>query len=165
MFTLVLALPRRLKWIIGVYLVVGISESFSWRWAYTVFQRIIDTIPGAHGFADIAPLFWMYAAIKAGQYVLIYLEVWPGTVLSTGTYQRAKLTAMRKVARVDYLAWQKLGTGGLVQTIENGADATRGVVTGWWIHLLRTVIPEIAISLFLLWRYDHVTAWCVAAGG
>ena len=39
-----------------------------------------------------------------------------------------KLTALKKISRIDYESYIKLGTGTLVQRIENGASAGKSII-------------------------------------
>ncbi len=101
-------------------------------------QRLLDAIPGAQGFSAVLTPFCLYAAFHLVNGVAIWLDVGPSTMVWTGVAQWAKLGAMRKVARIDYLAWQGLGTGSPVQMIENGSDAAAQVVCGFRLGLARS---------------------------
>lgn len=51
---------------------------------------------------------------------------------------------------MDYSEYQKLGTGKLVQQIENGADAGKGVLYDFWFCVVRNLLPTILFSLYFI---------------
>jgi ATP-binding cassette subfamily B protein len=67
----------------------------------------------------------------------------------------SKLQAMKKVSRIDYLAYQELGTGELVQVIENGATATRSILNDFYLNILRGIIPQLVVSFAMIHHYDR----------
>ena len=42
---------------------------------------------------------------------------------------------------IDYLEYQKIGTGKLAQKVENGSTASRDIMVDFWLKLLRWLIP------------------------
>jgi ATP-binding cassette subfamily B protein len=61
---------------------------------------------------------------------------------------------MKKVARIDYLAYQNLGTGQLIQVIENGANATKSILNNFYLNLIRGMLPTVIISFAFINYYD-----------
>jgi hypothetical protein len=87
-----------------------------------------------------------YIGLSLSNHTLIYLEGYPRSVLNNGAYQWAKLRAMKKIARIDFLAYQGLETGQLVQLIENGATATWNILNNFVLDTLRCTILRVIIS-------------------
>jgi len=59
---------------------------------------------------------------------VISIDEYPAKKLEHGIFLDFKLMGLEKISRISYQEYQKLGTGKLVQRIENGADAGKGVV-------------------------------------
>jgi ABC-type multidrug transport system fused ATPase/permease subunit len=148
---------------LAVFLVGGISQTFVGLYSITLFQRVLDGVVGAQQFSDLsAPFFW-YVGLTLTNHLLIYLEGYPRSVLNNGSYMWAKLQAMKKVARIDYQAYQDLGTGELVQVIENGATATRNILNEFFLGIVRGIIPQLITSFILIGYYDR-TVFAVILG-
>jgi ATP-binding cassette subfamily B protein len=136
-------------------LVVDIAQAFVGLYAIVYFQRLVDRLTGARQFADVTAVLIGYIALTLTNHVLIYLEGYPRSVLNNGAYQWAKLRAMKKIARIDYLAYQDLGTGQLVQLIENGATGTRNILNNFFLDTLRGTLPRVVISFVFIRYYDQ----------
>ena len=74
-----------------------------------------------------------------------------------------KLRALEKLARVDYLAYQDLGTGNLIQVIENGAEAVKKILTGVNIANL-SGLAQVVIGLYFINYYDRSLFLAVLVG-
>jgi ABC-type multidrug transport system fused ATPase/permease subunit len=138
-----------------VFLVGGIAQTFIGLYAIALFQQLLDGLIGAQRFSDVAVTFAWYAGLSIANHLLIYLEGYPRSILYNGAYMWTKLQAMKKVARIDYLSYQDLGTGELVQVIENGAAATRSILNDFWLSIIRGFIPQMIASFVLIHRYDR----------
>ena len=71
-----------------------------------------------------------------------------------GIYLDFKLLSLRKISTIDYTEYQKIGTGKLVQRIENGSSAGRNVVFNFWLRLIRDLLPTIVFSVYFIWKID-----------
>ena len=60
--------------------------------------------------------------------------------------------------------YQKLGTGRLVQQIENGADAGKGVLYDFWFCVVRSLFPTILFSLYFIWKIDQNITFFLMTG-
>lgn len=74
-----------------------------------------------------------------------YLDEYPNAKLGNEIYLDFKLLALQKIGRMDYSEYQKLGTGKLIQQIENGANAGKGVLL-----IFGFVLSEIYFQQFYL---------------
>jgi ATP-binding cassette subfamily B protein len=145
------------------FLVGGVSQAFVGLYSIVLFQRVLDGILGARQFSDLSGTLLWYIGLTLTNHLLIYLEGVPRSILDNGSYMWAKLQAMKKVSRIDYLAYQDLGTGELVQVIENGATATKNILNGFFLTIVRGIIPQLIISFVLIGLYDR-TIFAVILG-
>jgi ATP-binding cassette subfamily B protein len=140
---------------LSTILVVGISQTFVGMYALVLFQRLLDGFLIAKTLADISRLLTGYIILTVLNHLLIYVEGYPTSILNNGVYQRVKLRAMEKIARIDYQSYQNLGTGNLIQMVENGAQATRGILTEFYLAIARQVLPPMIISMAFIRYYDQ----------
>ena len=136
------------------FLVTGISQTFIGLYAISYFQRLVDGLASARQFEEVSGVLFGYIALTLANHTLIYLGGYPSSLLNNGAYQWAKLSAMKKIARIDYLAYQNLGTGQLVQIIENGANATKSILNNFYLSLIRGMLPSVIISFAFINYYD-----------
>ena len=154
MLRTLLNICQEYRWALAIFLAAGISQTFIGLYAISYFQRLIDGLTRARQFGDVSGVLWGYVTLILANHALIYLGGYPYSLLNNGAYQWAKLRAMKKVARIDYLAYQNLGTGQLVQIIENGANATRSILNNFYLSLLRGTLPAVIISFAFINYYD-----------
>lgn len=138
-----------------IYISLGIFNAFLANYRADFFQRVID------GLADQTLAFSsiiLYGVILLVNYCMNYLDNYPETKLEHGIYLDFKLLALRKISTIDYVEYQKIGTGKLVQRIENGASAGRDVLFHFWLCFIRSLLPTVAFSVYFIWRIDtHIT--------
>ena len=138
-----------------IYISLGIFNAFLANYKADFFQRVID------GLADQTLAFSsiiLYGVILLVNYCMNYLDNYPETKLDHGIYLDFKLLALRKISTIDYVEYQKIGTGKLVQRIENGASAGRDVLFRFWLCFIRSLLPTVAFSVYFIWRIDtHIT--------
>ena len=53
---------------------------------------------------------------------------------------------------IDYLEYQKIGTGRLTQKAEDGATASRDIMINFWLKLFRYLLPTAIFSLIFIFR-------------
>ena len=159
-----LALARHYRWPLAAFLVLGISQTFAGLYALVLFQRLLDSLPGARHFSEVTAPLVGYLVLTAANHILIYLEGIPRSVLHNGPFLWVKLRALEKIARIDYLAYQDLGTGNLVQLVENGADATRNIFNGFYLEIARSLLPQLIFSLVFIRFYDQTLFVIIVAG-
>ncbi len=138
-----------------VYIALGIFNAFMANYKADFFQRVID------GLADQTLAFssiMLYGVILLVNYCMNYLDNYPETKLEHGIYLDFKLLALKKISTIDYAAYQKIGTGKLVQRIENGASSGRDVLFHFWLCFIRSLLPTVAFSVYFIWKIDtHIT--------
>ena len=102
------------KWII-VYLFIGLFNAFMTNYMADYFQKIVDGLTD-RSITVYGILF--YGVILFVDYGMNYLDEYPSAKLGNEIYLDFKLLALRKIGRMDYSEYQKLGTGKLVQCRE-----------------------------------------------
>lgn len=105
-----------------------------------------------------------YGVILFVNYGMNYIDEYPSAKLGNEIYLDFKLLALRKIGRMDYSEYQKLGTGKLVQQIENGADAGKGVLYDFWFCVVRNLLPTILFGLYFIWKIDRTITYFLLAG-
>ncbi|MDE6053905.1 MAG: ABC transporter ATP-binding protein/permease, partial [Lachnospiraceae bacterium] len=153
-------LKNNRNWVI-VYLLTGLFNAFMSNYKAGYFQKIID------GLTDRAITVYgilFYGVVLFINYVMNYLDEYPSAKLGNEIYLDFKLLALQKIGRMDYSEYQKLGTGKLVQQIENGANAGKGVLYDFWFCVVRILIPTILFSLYFIWKIDRTITYFLLAG-
>ena len=64
---------------------------------------------------------------------------------------------------MDFLAYQDLGTGNLIQIIENGAEAVKKILTGFYINNLAG-LAQVVIGLYFINYYDRTLFLAILVG-
>lgn len=143
------------------YILIGIFNSFMANYKADYFQKIVDGLTGKNiAFASIV----IYGVILITNFCMNYLEEYPAKKLEHGVFLDFKLLALRKISVIDYTEYQQLGTGKLVQRIENGAEAGRNVLCNFWFTLIRQLIPTIVFSIYFIWRINHNVTYALVIG-
>lgn len=148
------------KWVI-VYLLLGLFNAFMSNYKADYFQKIVD------GLTDRTITVYgilFYGVVLFVNYGMNYLDEYPAAKLGNEIYLDFKLLALRKIGRMDYSEYQKLGTGKLVQQIENGANAGKGVLYDFWFCVVRNLLPTILFSLYFIWKIDRTITYFLVAG-
>ena len=148
------------KWVI-VYLLIGLFNAFMSNYKADYFQKVID------GLTDRTITVYgilFYGAILFINYGMNYIDEYPSAKLGNEIYLDFKLLALRKIGRMDYSEYQKLGTGKLVQQIENGANAGKGVLYDFWFSVVRNLLPTILFSLYFIWKIDRTITYFLLVG-
>lgn len=139
-------IKKNLKMII-FYSLLGIIMTLMNLYSISYFQTILD----AFQFGKIK--IWMlivYGILLIMLCILGYIENYPQQSLKNGLYLEFKLLALKKMKTIDYLEYQKIGTGRLTQKVEDGSNACMEVVFNFWLRLIRELIPNALFSLIFL---------------
>lgn len=153
-------LRKNKKWVI-VYLSIGLFNAFMSNYKANYFQKIVD---GLTDRTMTAYGILFYGFVLFINYGMNYLDEYPAAKLRNEIYLDFKLLALRKIGRMDYFEYQKLGTGKLVQQIENGANAGEGVLYDFWFCVVRSLFPTILFSLYFIWKIDRTITYFLLAG-
>jgi len=146
---------------VAMYLATGLFNAFMSNYRADCFQKIVD------GLTDGTITFYgilFYGAVLLANYGMNYLDEYPSSKLENEIYLDFKLLALHKIGKMDYAEYQKLGTGKLVQQIENGAEAGKGVLYDFWFCVVRSLLPTILFSLYFIWKIDRTITYGLLAG-
>ena len=153
-------LKKNRIWVL-VYIGLGIFNAFMANYKADYFQKVID------GLADRTLAFpgvATYGFILLVNYCMNYLDNYPEKKLEHGIYLDFKLLSLRKISTIDYTEYQKIGTGKLVQRIENGSTAGRNVLFNFWLCLIRDLLPTIVFSVYFIWKIDKKVTYVLFVG-
>lgn len=145
----------------ALYIGLGVFNSFMVNYKAACFQKVIDGL--AERNLALSGIL-IYGLILAILYSMNYVDNYPDQKLQHGIYLDFKLLALQKISRIDYLEYHRHGTGKLVQKIENGAQAGKNVLFGFWLTLIRELLPTIAFSVFFIWRISRPVTCALLAG-
>ncbi len=147
--------------IIIFYIIIGITICFLDLYSITYYQKILD----AFQFHTLTttPLI-IYGILLIISTILGYIDNYPEQQVYNKLYLDFKLQALKKMATIDYLEYQKIGTGKLAQKVENGAGASRDIMVNFWLKLVRTLLPTGIFSLIFIYRVKHEYLWFVLFG-
>ena len=137
---------------IVVYVLIGIVINFLDLYSVTYYQKILDAFQFKT--LTILPLI-IYGALLLASTILGYLENYPEQQVKNKLYLDFKLQALKKMKTIDYLEYQKIGTGRLTQKVEDGATASRDVLLNYWLKLIRYLLPTAIFSLIFIFRVER----------
>ena len=147
-------------WVLA-YIGLGIFNAFMANYKTDYFQKVIDGLAtGTLTFAGVIT----YGLILLVNYCMNYLDNYPEKKLEYGIYLDFKLLSLRKISTIDYTEYQKIGTGRLVQWIENGSSAGRNVVFNFWLRLIRDLLPTIVFSVYFIWKINKIITYILFVG-
>ena len=153
-------LKKNRIWVL-VYIGLGIFNAFIANYKADYFQKVIDGLADRTlAFAGVAT----YGFILLVNYCMNYLDNYPEKKLEHGIYLDFKLLSFRKISTIDYTEYQKIGTGKLVQRIENGSTAGRNVLFNFWLCLIRGLLPTIVFSVYFIWKIDKKVTYVLFVG-
>ena len=153
-------LKKNRIWVL-VYIGLGIFNAFIANYKADYFQKVIDGLADRTlAFAGVAT----YGLILLVNYCMNYLDNYPEKKLEHGIYLDFKLLSLRKISTIDYTEYQKIGTGKLVQRIENGSTAGRNVLFNFWLCLIRDLLPTIVFSVYFIWKIDKKVTYVLFVG-
>ena len=131
------------------YVVLGIIINFLDLYAITYYQKILD----AYQFKTLTlkPLI-IYGVLLIISTILGYIDNYPEQHVKNRLYFDFKLQALRKMKTIDYQEYQKLGTGKLIQKVEDGAAASRNIMIDFWLKIMRYLLPTMLFSLLFIYN-------------
>lgn len=149
------------KGLVFIYIVIGVLNAFLTNFKVDYFQEVIDGL--AAGTMVLGGIM-IYGILLIADYLMHYLEEYPSQKLGQGIYLDFKLIALKKISKIDYLAYQKEGTGKLVQRIENGAKAGRDLLYNFWFRVIRDLVPTIIFSIYFIWQINQKITFILVGG-
>lgn len=153
-----------LKWWIVIYILLGFTIQFTSSLGIVVFQKIVDMALVVDRLGEISSFIIVYGILLGVTVFLNYLDEYPSVHLSNSITERLKILALSKISRIDYQAYQNMGTGQMIKVIENGAAAGNSIIFSFFLTTLHELLPTIVFSLFFISFYD-IRIMLVIAGG
>lgn len=150
-------------WIL-IYIILGFTLQLFNSLGIVFFQRILDHTNSAVNVNDIILLVVIYGLLLIGTTVLNYLNEYPSVFLSNSIVERLKIISLEKISKIDYLAYQEIGTGEMIKVIENGANAGKNIIFSFYLRVMHELLPTIVFSLFFISFYDLRIMFVVAIG-
>ena len=141
-------IKNNLKMII-FYVLIGIIINFLDLYSVTYYQKILDAFQFQT--LTIIPLI-IYGVLLLISTILGYIENYPEQQVKNKLYLDFKLQSLKKIKSIDYLEYQKIGTGRLTQKVEDGATASRDIMINFWLKLFRYLLPTAIFSLIFIFR-------------
>lgn len=141
-------IKNNLKMII-FYVLIGIIINFLDLYSVTYYQKILDAFQFQT--LTIVPLI-TYGILLLISTILGYIENYPEQQVKNKLYLDFKLQSLKKMKSIDYLEYQKIGTGRLTQKVEDGATASRDIMINFWLKLFRYLLPTAIFSLIFIFR-------------
>ena len=141
-------IKNNLKMII-FYVLIGIIINFIDLYSVTYYQKILDAFQ--YHTLTLVPLI-IYGILLLMSTILGYVENYPEQQVNNKLYLDFKLQSLKKMKSIDYLEYQKIGTGRLTQKVEDGATASRDIMTNFWLKLFRYLLPTAVFSLIFIFR-------------
>lgn len=131
------------------YVLTGIFINFLNLYSITYYQKILDAFQFQT--LTLIPLI-IYGILLLISTILGYIENYPEQQVKNKLYLDFKLQALKKMKLIDYLEYQKIGTGRLTQKVDDGATASRDLIINFWLNLFRYLLPTAIFSLIFIFR-------------
>lgn len=155
---------KKFRGIAAFYIGNGVAGVVVSALAVVCFQRLLDGIAKFSGLNPLLPLVAGYGLFAAMEHILYYVDEYPHNRLLHGLEQHLRTEALKKVARMDYRAWQDTGTGRLIQLVENGSRAGANMAFGFWLRIARDLLPNVVINLLFIGAYNAYVMLAVMGG-
>lgn len=153
-------LNKKRLWII-IYILLGIVLALLNSFSASYFQKVLDDFGDNTLSITTLCIYGIVLVLVCG---LNYFDEYPSSKLSQSIYLDFKLKALRKMSTLDYKYYQSLGTGNLVQKIENGASAGKSIIFDFYFRLFRELLPSIFFSLIFISSIDKNIMIYIAIG-
>ncbi|MEK4849188.1 ABC transporter ATP-binding protein [Paenibacillus sp. FSL H7-0756] len=148
----------------ALYIGLGFAIQLLSSLGIVVFQKILDQAVAGTGFREILYGVVVYGILLGLNVLLNYADEYPSAYLSNSITERLKIMALSKISRMDYSAYQNMGTGQMIKVIENGAAAGNSILFSFVLHTLHELLPTILFSLLFISYYDTRIMLVIAGG-
>ena len=147
--------------IIIIYISLGIFLAFLDMFNIKIFQEILDALSLGNLTSKLIIIYGISLILYAA---LSYYDNYPSIYLQNKLYLDFKLSALRKLSKIDYSKYQKIGLGKLTQRVENGSTAARDVYYEYYFRIFRELLPTMLSSLIFIFLIDYKIAIAVLIG-
>lgn len=147
--------------LIAVFILMGLVWTFLLNFAPLYFQTVVDNFTNnTLTIANIA----VYGAVLIALYIMGYLINYPWDKLSRCIEQSLKLSALAKISAIDYQEYTKLGTGALIQRIENGSSAGKNILFDFYLRLAGELLPSMIFSIIFVFFINRTVMVVIVLG-
>ena len=152
---------NKFRMVMFVYVLMGLMQAFLQSFSSRYFQTVIDNFTN-HTLTALN--IGIYAGAMILLYITCYLDEYPGRKLEHGLALAFKAEALKKVSVIDYLSYVKLGTGTLIQRIDSGANAGRGILYNFWLRLSADLLPNMIFSIIFIFAINRTVMLSILIG-
>ncbi|MFD2117928.1 ABC transporter ATP-binding protein [Paenibacillus yanchengensis] len=152
------------RWSILLYIFLGFVAQFFSTIGIWSLQVVVDRVVTAKHYTELVPEITLYGAILIIAAITHYILEYPHTYLSHSIFEKLKIMALSKVSKIDYAAYQNIGTGEMIKVIENGAAAGRNMIHSFYLQILHDLLPTVIFSLLFLSFYNREVMIIILAG-
>ena len=142
------------KWLVIAYVGLGFVEQFFNSMSIVYFQKILDLVSYGRVENHITTILTVYGLLLVGICVVSYVKDYPAVKLENGIFERLKIMALSKISKINYKAYQEIGTGEMIKVIENGAAAGQNMIFSFYLRICHELLPTIIFSLLFISFYD-----------
>lgn len=144
-----------------LYLVLGLAHAFLQSFGSHYFQKVIDNFT-----ANVltSTNIVIYGSSIIALYIVSYLLQYPERNLEHGIRLSLKTNALRKMSVIDYLSYVRIGTGTLIQRIENGAAAGSSILFGFYLRLAGELLPDMLFSIAFIFVINRTVMIAILMG-
>jgi ABC-type multidrug transport system, ATPase and permease components len=144
-----------------LYIAIGLAWTFLQSFSSRYFQKVIDNF--TYGTLTITNIV-IYGSALIAVYILSYLQNYPERKLEHGIELSLKTEALKKMSVIDYLSYVKIGTGTLIQRIENGAAAGSNILFGFYLRLISELLPQMLFSVVFIFIINRTVMIAILIG-
>ena len=156
-----LSIAKKYRFFIIIYLALGLSQTFLQSFGAKYLQTVIDNFAAR----TLTPVnIAVYGAAMISLYLICYLDEYPGRKLENGFVLGLKTAALKKISVIDYLSCVKIGTGTLIQRIENGARAGGNILFEFYLKLACELLPAMIFSIAFIATISVPVTAAILAG-
>ncbi|MBU3127842.1 ABC transporter ATP-binding protein/permease [Clostridium tagluense] len=156
-----LEILKKKKLLVVIYILLGIVVAFLNAFSASYFQKVLDDC-GDKSLSITTVCIYGFVLVLIC--CLNYFHEYPSCELSQSIYLNFKLKALRKMSTIDYRYYQLLGTGNLIQKIENGANAGKSILFDFYFRLFSELVSSIVFSLIFIANIDKNIMIYIAFG-
>lgn len=149
------------KILVSIYILSGLLIAFLKNFITDYFRQLIDKFNNKTLSTSTIVIYGLVLIIIC---IFNYLDEYPKRKLENGIFLDLKLKALKKISKIDYLVYQSMGTGKLIQRIENGASAGKSILFDFYFCLIRELIPSVIFSMIYIYRISR-TIMCIILSG
>lgn len=154
-------IAKKYKALMFFHIAIGLAWTFLQSFSSRYFQKVIDN------FTDntlTITNITIYGSALLTMYIICYFQNYPECKLQHGIELSLKINALKKISVIDYLSYVKIGTGTLIQRIENGAAAGRSILFDFYLRLASELLPQMLFSIAFIFVINRTIMIAILMG-